>query len=229
MIKLIAFDLDKTLADLGEGILPENIQKLKQLEDKGITILLSSGKPVYYLCGFMRQVGLKSPILMGENGGALQVGIKLPPSQYYIMPYPNKIIKVLQRMKEDITQICKQDIFLQPNQVGLTVFPKNEEQFTLIRNYLNTSGENNSDLSIYEHIDSFDITPSGINKGEGLKYLCNILGIQLSETVAVGDGSNDIPMFEVAGYSIGIAIKETERADVVYSTIEEALDQLLKL
>lgn len=229
MIKLIAFDLDSTLADLGKGILPENIQKLKQLEDNGITILLSSGKPVYYLVGFMRQVGLKKPILMGENGAALQVGIELPPKQYYIMPYPSKITKVLQHMKEDIIDLCGQDTFLQPNQVGLTVFPKDEAQFTLIRNYLKINHMNNREISIYEHIDSFDITPRGINKGEGLKYLCNMLQIGLCDTAAVGDGQNDIPMFEVAGYSIGIAMKDTTKTSVVYATIDEALDKLLTL
>ena len=34
MIKLVVFDLDKTLAELGKGVTPENIKQLKQLEEK---------------------------------------------------------------------------------------------------------------------------------------------------------------------------------------------------
>ena len=66
--KLIVFDLDRTLADIGAGILPADIEALKALERKGARIAICSGKPTYYLCGFMRQVGLEQPILVGENG-----------------------------------------------------------------------------------------------------------------------------------------------------------------
>jgi HAD superfamily hydrolase (TIGR01484 family) len=229
MIKLIAFDLDGTLAKVGRSILPEDLEKLKQLETMGFIICISSGKPTYYLCGFMRQVGLKKPILMGENGAAIQVGVELPPTQYYILPYPSSADAELKQVKEDIIKLCQEDIWLQPNLVGLTVFPKNSEQFTLIRNYLKRTEKDRTNTSVYEHIDSFDITPSGINKAVGLKHLCGILDLQPEEIAAVGDGQNDVPMFEIAGYSIGIATNSAIQTNIVYDTVSEALDHLLNI
>jgi len=42
----------------------------------------------------------------------------------------------------------------------------------------------------------------GVDKGNGLKRLAKILGIDISETIAVGDNYNDMPMLKVAGLSV---------------------------
>jgi hypothetical protein len=229
MIKLIAFDLDGTLAKVGRGILPEDTEQLRRLEERGFIIAISSGKPTYYLCGFMRQVGLKKPILMGENGAAIQFGVELPPKQYYILPYHEDAINELKQMKEDILTLCNSNVWLQPNLVGLTVFPQIKEQFDIIRDYLKRNEAVRRNTLAYEHIDSFDITPKGINKAEGIKYLCRLLDISPEEVAAVGDGDNDIPMFEVAKYSIGIGTKEHIKTDIRFDTISEALKLLMNI
>ena len=37
------------------------------------------------------------------------------------------------------------------------------------------------------------------NKGAALKQLCGLLGVGLEETLAFGDGSNDLTMLSAAG------------------------------
>ncbi len=49
-----------------------------------------------------------------------------------------------------------------------------------------------------------DITARGVNKGNGLLAICNHTGIDRSETMAFGDGGNDLPIIEIAG--IGVAM-----------------------
>ena len=85
-IKLLVFDLDDTIAETGKEVLPEYVEIMKKIENAGICIAICSGKPTYYLCGFMRQIGLREPILIGENGGVVQFGVDLPPEKYYILP-----------------------------------------------------------------------------------------------------------------------------------------------
>jgi len=45
----------------------------------------------------------------------------------------------------------------------------------------------------------------GVNKGTGLKALRKYLGIEKSETLAIGDFINDVPMFMEAGIRATVA------------------------
>ena len=64
MIRLLVFDLDSTLAPIGMGIGEEELKILKILENKGVRIVICSGKTCDYLCGFVRQLELKDPVLI---------------------------------------------------------------------------------------------------------------------------------------------------------------------
>ena len=46
-----------------------------------------------------------------------------------------------------------------------------------------------------------EMLPIGVNKGNGLKKLAEILGIEMENTAAIGDYYNDIDMFNAAGLS----------------------------
>ena len=61
-----------------------------------------------------------------------------------------------------------------------------------------------------------DITHSLANKGDGIAFLTDTIGIPLSETAAIGDMPNDIPMLERAALPIamgqaGDAVKQVAR------------------
>ncbi len=51
---------------------------------------------------------------------------------------------------------------------------------------------------------SLEITPQNIDKGAGLKFLCDRLSISLSEVIAVGDADNDLPILKEAGLSVAM-------------------------
>jgi Cof subfamily protein (haloacid dehalogenase superfamily) len=48
------------------------------------------------------------------------------------------------------------------------------------------------------------VTVAGVDKGTGLRVVCEYLGIALDEAMAVGDAHPDVAMFEIAG--IGVAM-----------------------
>ena len=50
-----------------------------------------------------------------------------------------------------------------------------------------------------------EFVPHGVNKGTGLTHLAGMLGIDLSETVGVGDSANDLAMIQAAGLGVGVA------------------------
>jgi len=107
-MKLLVFDLDMTLAPLGEGIGEEELKLFRQLESEKVRIAISSGKTCDYLCGFLRQVGLKNPIMVGENGADIRFGVDLPPKRHYKTPFSEDAQKSLRKIRE----ILEEDILL---------------------------------------------------------------------------------------------------------------------
>lgn len=227
-IKLIAFDLDNTLAKPGKGIIPKDLDLLKHIEKQGTAVAICSGKPTDYLCGFMRQAGLKHPILIGENGAVIQRGIELPPKEYYILPYSKEAQSSINFLKSKISELLP-DLWYQPNMVGLTPFPASDSEFEIIADCIEQYRPHLKDIIVYRHVDSFDITPVGIDKQHGLQYLGKQLNISPEETIAVGDGVNDYPMFAYAAYSVGVNVKDAGKVDINFPTSSDALSHLLKL
>lgn len=227
MYKLIVFDLDGTLAEVGQGITPETLRMLRTLEARGMRIAICSGKPTYYLCGFMRQVGLAAPILVGENGAVIQLGVDLPPRDYHVAPYSEDARRSLILLRDAIDKVLP-DMWYQPNQTALTPFPKSEREFAIIDGCIRALEPQLRDITIYRHFDCFDFVPDGITKRSGLRRLGELLGIAPEDTVAVGDGINDYPMFEYAGLALGIRIAEPGRVQYGFDTIGDALSFLIE-
>lgn len=50
-----------------------------------------------------------------------------------------------------------------------------------------------------------EFMPAGISKGTGLIKLAGYLGIDMGETVGVGDAANDVEMIRAAGLGVGVA------------------------
>lgn len=49
-----------------------------------------------------------------------------------------------------------------------------------------------------------EVTPQGVTKALGLEWLCERLGIKLEETIAVGDGDNDLEVMGIAGLAVAM-------------------------
>ncbi len=47
--------------------------------------------------------------------------------------------------------------------------------------------------------------PEGVDKGRGLRSLARIVGVDIAETIAVGDSLNDLPMIEAAGMGVAVS------------------------
>ena len=223
----LVFDLDGTLADPGHPCLPENTELLQELA-KHAHIVLSSGKPTFYLCGFVRQLGLCDAILIGENGGVLQTGVHLPPPVYREATIPTVTRNALKELRTKLEEAFPDRIWYQPNETALTPFPAYEEDFPLISKLLSDFITPAMHLCIYEHPDCFDIEYDALSKGAGIRLLAEVTGADPKNMIAVGDWTNDYSMFREVGYSVGIHLPQPEMASVNFSNLNEALQHILK-
>ena len=78
------------------------------------------------------------------------------------------------------------------------------------RNYLNTIEEDLKDITqdadvSYSSNRYIEFNYKGVNKGAGITFLGDKLGIDIEDTIAIGDNFNDLPMLETAGLSVGVA------------------------
>lgn len=70
----------------------------------------------------------------------------------------------------------------------------------------------------------YDVVNKGINKGIGIRQLIKLLNISKDQCIAIGDHTNDLPMFEEVGYKIamGNAYQELkDKADYITKTNDE--------
>ena len=226
MTKAIVFDLDGTLCKIGKNILQKNIRLLKYIENKGVQIIISSGKPTYYLCGLFRQVGLKNPILVGENGASIQFGINLPPKFFYQSKISNDAKTNIEYFKKLLTNKYPNSFF-QPNNVGVTIFPKTNSEYKTIEQLLNENNQKLEGLNVYYHKDAIDIVPDGINKYNSLQYLSNILDIKNDEMISVGDNTNDYPMFKFTKISYGVNVPDGSVVTKNFDNINKVLRHII--
>lgn len=222
-IRLAVFDLDGTLATIGAPIEPRTIDLLRGLSDRGIQLAVCSGKPCAHLTGLMRQAGLAEVILMGENGAVTQFGTALPPTKHYRLPYSDAAASHLSRIRKTIEVQIHPGPWFQPNEVVVTPFFKDQAEHAVLSRLIKEQVKADMALDVFEHVDSFDICPAEINKGNALKRLIAELGLQKSQVAAVGDGLNDIPLWKEAGLSIQVGSKVLADVDIKVQHIAEAI------
>ena len=69
----------------------------------------------------------------------------------------------------------------------------------------------------------------GEEKRRTLLEVASLLGIEPAQCIAVGDGSNDIPMMQAAGLSVAYHAKPRVRAEAKVCINEGGLDRLLEI
>jgi hydroxymethylpyrimidine pyrophosphatase-like HAD family hydrolase len=74
------------------------------------------------------------------------------------------------------------------------------------------------------HVWLVEATAAGVDKGSGLRKLCEIMDIDPQRVLAIGDSENDIPMLRAAGFGVAMG-NATESlkaiADWIAPPIEE--------
>ena len=90
------------------------------------------------------------------------------------------------------------------------------------QNYLRKIAEELKDITgdvdvSYSSNRYLEFNKKGVNKGAGLRKLAEILGVDMKDTIAIGDNFNDLSMIKAAGLGVGVAnVAEGMRNDCDY-------------
>jgi len=231
MIRLIAMDVDGTLVPDGcTNINPVLLDTISKLHDQGICLAIASGrewssvewlfrpvlKKIFYLADNGAYVGMHGRSLFSHNvpqeyavetfrrirqhPGLIPVGSDR--EGYVLDTHDDKLYDWLAngyhanvRFTDDLTKVKD---FLKVSAYDRTynIEKTGEEIREAMQGKLQITNAGTMWL---------DLNAPGVSKGEAVRILQDSLSISPEETMAFGDQSNDISMFESAKYSFAVA------------------------
>lgn len=247
MIKALFFDIDGTLVSFKTHEIPRStVLALEAAHQKGIKIFISTGRPPLFINnlgaiehlvdGYITTNGAYcytgdsiisiSPIDMADVKSVLDTCSKLDKAcivvsrerltMFNYKRYDAEFFKKLLNAPDfgegdDIEEVLKTPILqLTP------IVDETEEQIMVERLH---KVEPSRWCPYF-----FDITATGVNKAKGMREIADRFGFSLDDSMAFGDGGNDISMLKAAG--IGVAMGNAnepvkEIADYVTTSVDD--------
>ncbi|MEI0580208.1 Cof-type HAD-IIB family hydrolase [Brachyspira pilosicoli] len=234
-IKLIATDLDGTLLNDDSEITDYNKNILKKLIEKGIDVVLATGRPTSSMDFYCKELQNNSESIVFNGAmvvdknynsifsNPLKKEIVYEIIKLYETKYINNTSLNLYCKKQYI--VAKDDFKIQTHTekvdkknkiVGLENFNDNievQKMIILAENEILIDIKNTIDNLFTVHTsfsnpNFLEILSENTNKANALKWLCNKKGIDRENVIAFGDNYNDIEMIEFAG--VGVAMGNAE-------------------
>ena len=191
--KVFAIDIDGTLTENGGGMvhLPA-LQNLRTLEKMGYKVIYVTGRTsieAYILAVF----GGTTKVAIGENGGA----ITMSPQKHILLGNKEKCIEGYKILSKNLDDVKIKNVFDRMTEVVL------ERNFDIEQGQ-KILDEHQIELYLSDSKYAFHINQKHIDKSTGFKKLLEIMKIDPSETVSIGDSETDVPLFELCGYGIAL-------------------------
>lgn len=244
MKKLILCDLDDTLLTSDKKISEKDIETISNLKETKFVIATGRGfESIEYFLRALDKYDKEDEYLMSFNGGCISenkgnriIACKTMPFEdvqrvfnlglnynvtvevytfnctycYNMFGYELKNLTI---GKHRLEELKTPDIsFLKDEKIAKVLYCNcDEEYLRQVRKDINLDDEFSVAYSSHRYI---EINPKGVDKKLGLKNLCKALNIDVKDTIAVGDNTNDLPMLKAAGYSVGVRNSVPEVVEV---------------
>ena len=246
--KLLACDMDGTLFGADYVISNENKTAIKNMVKKGYYFVLCTGRPLKAVEKFIRELEIENQPLILNNG----VDIYCNGQQIYKCVLKQNLVKQIVELgrEKGVEMIAWQNDKFYAEKDGKwvryyenipNIKPTFVDDLTILDQVTKIIWFQNDDLTKKYHREfgeifknKLNVTPSRkefleffsieSSKANALKIIGEKLNVSQAETVAVGDGFNDLSMINYAGLGVAMANapdKVKESADFVTLSCEE--------
>ncbi|NGP44974.1 HAD family phosphatase [Bacillaceae bacterium SIJ1] len=228
--RLVALDLDGTLLTDDKEITTETKRQIQHVHEQGVHVIFATGRGFQTAEKYWKELGLTGPMVL-VNGGEIWEGAGNLHERHFIAQ------KDLQKLYELAVDA---DVWFWGYSVE-SVTGRDEWTADMLERGWMKFGISSKDLTVHKEIwdevsqwpsveitqstpFNMEVTKKGVTKAAGVQRVCELLGIEMSEVMAVGDSPNDLSLMKQAGLSVAMdnAVDEIKAvAHVVTATNEE--------
>lgn len=228
-IKLIAIDMDGTLLNNKYEVSSYTKEVIKQAQKAGIHIVLSTGRPLVFCYDYHVDLGLTTDIVTANGAQIWTPDQKLLAEYTFESEIAEELWHYGDKNAHYMWMVATNELFRNSTRpidfyehewIKLGFGKLNEQQKALILEKMITYP--NIEITS-SSISNIEINHESVNKANGLKLVCERLGITFDNVVAIGDNLNDKSMLEAAqiGVAMNNAIPEIkEIADFITTSNE---------
>lgn len=244
MSKALFFDIDGTLVSFKTHTIPQStISAIKCLKQQGHKVFIATGRPKLLINikdiefdGFISMNGAHcytSDSTDIYRGTIPSDDIERLITYYSTHNYPFLCVSdkdwFITHCNEAVKEIC--DLINIDIPPFAPIETARDREILEIMGYFTQKTDEEVFSKVLTHCDTVrwhplftDIVKKGINKSTGIDEVIRFYGMKLEDTIAFGDGGNDIPMLKHAGIGIamGNASERVQRAaDYVTTSVDE--------
>lgn len=239
MIKLFVSDIDGCLATPYTAFHLEGLGRLRRYANDAApptrdttapAISLCSGRSYPYVEAMAQALDLTVPVLFEGGGGRFD---PVEAQTTWTPTLTDEIEAEIAEVRHWFTTECIPGTKLsldhaKRTQAGI-VSPDLDEIVEATEQTERFVAENVPDLRVYSTDISVDVVPPGITKANGLKWLVEHVGVEMSEVAYIGDAGADVEALSSVGISFAPANAEEEVLQTVdYVTKGHVLDGTLE-
>ena len=230
--KLLVLDLDDTILGDDLKISDKNIEAITMAEEKGLHVVLCSGRTMDSMMPYIKAIGIHSDddYIVSYNGAKINT---IGGEEVYCKPIEGSILKdlILIGRRYDIdVQLYTDELLVERFSDRNKLYEKLTGIAAVVINDLTTiqqstkvlfnheAGPNLEKLRL-ELIENYgdifnifyskpfyvEVLDKSVSKGLAIEYLANKMNIDREAIIAVGDGFNDLSMIEYAGLGIAVS------------------------
>ena len=188
MIKAVAADIDGTLTDCEDYLCVEAITAIRELEERGIMVILCSGNALCVTKALARYMGCTGPTV-SENGAVVEYKGKMR-----ILGEKGAARKVVQELRRAYGSEISEHWSNNYRYVDMAI------QWTRDIKKVRGIVKKYKEMKVIDSGFAYHILDEKIDKGAGLLCAMKLVKLNTSEIAAVGDSITDLEMLRVSGF-----------------------------
>jgi phosphoglycolate phosphatase (TIGR01487 family) len=210
-IRLLALDLDGTTLDEKKCISNENVAWIRKAKEAGIAVIFATGRDYNQVRPFQEQLGFDAPMVL-VNGSEVRDDRGEILEQHFIKETHLKDGWKLAQEQEVMFGGYTTNGWHQPSESSWDWLSFDWMKCGFRSDDPNLLKRVESILKTWEGVEIafsqwnvVELNPKGVSKASGVQRVCRLLGIEMSQVMAIGDSLNDYKLFQRAGLSVAMA------------------------